>query len=75
MRARHGKKRRVDRFPRNRKTRFKGRVPRERENILFLHAPLSHLMRGPVSGDLTIDKVQSLVCIVLRPANWNVLRR
>jgi hypothetical protein len=51
-----------------------GRVPGERENILFLHAPLSHLIRGPVSGDLTIDKVQSRVCIVLRPANWNVLR-
>jgi hypothetical protein len=41
----------------------------------FLHAPLSHLIRGPVSGDLTIDKVQSLACIMLQPANWNVLRR
>jgi hypothetical protein len=64
MRARHGKKRRVDRFPRNRKTRFLERVHGERD-IILLHAPLSHLIRGLVSGDLTIDKVQSLACIVL----------
>ena len=30
----------------------------------FPHAPLSHLIRGPVSGDSTIDKVPSLACIV-----------
>jgi hypothetical protein len=58
--GRHCTKLRVDRFPRNRNARYLERVPREREIILSSCTSVTFLIRGSVSGDLTIDKVQSL---------------